>query len=178
MRIAIQHRANSSASQSFVWFTHPSTDCAQCCLTSVIEGMGALNIAYGRWLAGPVIQATGRSKFEDGLGSGDFVSGYSSYHMSVRNKIRDSQCHFRLLDVLSPYFCHVTFSPFSPFLFTINLTSFFVTILKSKYDILILFWILSDISRFFVIVFISAAISQLLSTALQQPLSKSVLPAN
>jgi hypothetical protein len=33
-------------------------------------------------VAGPVIQATGRSEFEDGLGSGDFVSGYS-YHMSV-----------------------------------------------------------------------------------------------
>jgi hypothetical protein len=34
-------------------------------------------------VAGPVIQATGRSEFEDGCGSGDFVSGYS-YHMSVR----------------------------------------------------------------------------------------------
>jgi hypothetical protein len=34
-------------------------------------------------VAGPVIQAAGRSEFEDGLGSGDFVSGYS-YHMSVR----------------------------------------------------------------------------------------------
>jgi hypothetical protein len=34
-------------------------------------------------VAGPVIQATGRSEFEDGLRSGDFVSGYS-YHMSVR----------------------------------------------------------------------------------------------
>jgi hypothetical protein len=33
-------------------------------------------------VAGPVIQATGRSEFEDGLGSGDFVSGYSC-HMSV-----------------------------------------------------------------------------------------------
>jgi hypothetical protein len=32
-------------------------------------------------VAGPVFQATGRSEFEDGLGSGDFVSGYS-YHMS------------------------------------------------------------------------------------------------
>jgi hypothetical protein len=45
-------------------------------------------------VAGPVIQATGRSEFEDGLGSrsGDFVSGYS-YHMSVRTKVgvlRDS----------------------------------------------------------------------------------------
>jgi hypothetical protein len=29
-------------------------------------------------VAGPVIQATGMSEFEDGLGSGDFVSGYSS----------------------------------------------------------------------------------------------------
>jgi hypothetical protein len=28
----------------------------------------------------PVIQATGRSEFKDGLGSGDFVSCYS-YHM-------------------------------------------------------------------------------------------------
>jgi hypothetical protein len=37
-------------------------------------------------VAGPVIQATGRSEFEDGLGSGDFVSGYS-YHMSVRTKV-------------------------------------------------------------------------------------------
>jgi hypothetical protein len=34
-------------------------------------------------VAGPVIQATGRSEFEDGLGSGDFVAGYS-YHMSDR----------------------------------------------------------------------------------------------
>jgi hypothetical protein len=37
-------------------------------------------------VAGPVIQATGRSEFEDGLGSGDFVSGYS-YHMSVRTRL-------------------------------------------------------------------------------------------
>jgi hypothetical protein len=36
-------------------------------------------------VAGPVIQATGRSEFEDGLGSGDFVSDYS-YHMSVRTR--------------------------------------------------------------------------------------------
>jgi hypothetical protein len=36
-------------------------------------------------VAGPLIQATGRSKFEDGLGSGDFVSGYS-YHISVRTR--------------------------------------------------------------------------------------------
>jgi hypothetical protein len=39
-------------------------------------------------VAGPVIQATGRSEFEDGLGSGDFVSGYS-YYMSVRTKLSD-----------------------------------------------------------------------------------------
>jgi hypothetical protein len=32
-------------------------------------------------VAGPVIQATGRSEFKDGLVSGNFVSGYS-YHMS------------------------------------------------------------------------------------------------
>jgi hypothetical protein len=39
-------------------------------------------------VAGPVIQATGRSEFEDGLGSGDFVSGYS-YHMSIRTRLSD-----------------------------------------------------------------------------------------
>jgi hypothetical protein len=39
-------------------------------------------------VAGPVIQATGRSEFEDGLWSGDFVSGYS-YHMSVRTRLSD-----------------------------------------------------------------------------------------
>jgi hypothetical protein len=39
-------------------------------------------------VAGPVIQATGRLEFEDGLGSGDFVSGYS-YHMSVRTRLSD-----------------------------------------------------------------------------------------
>jgi hypothetical protein len=39
-------------------------------------------------VAGPVIQATGRSEFEDGLGSGDFVSGYS-YHMSDRTGLPD-----------------------------------------------------------------------------------------
>jgi hypothetical protein len=37
-------------------------------------------------VVGPVIQATGRSEFEDGLGSGDFVLGYS-YHMSVRTRL-------------------------------------------------------------------------------------------
>jgi hypothetical protein len=39
-------------------------------------------------VAGPVIQAAGRSEFEDGFGSGDFVSGYS-YHMSVRTRLSD-----------------------------------------------------------------------------------------
>jgi hypothetical protein len=39
-------------------------------------------------VAGPVIQAIGRSEFEDGLGSCDFVSGYS-YHMSVRTRLYD-----------------------------------------------------------------------------------------
>jgi hypothetical protein len=39
-------------------------------------------------VAGPVIQATVRSELEDGLGSGDFVSGYS-YHMSVRTRLSD-----------------------------------------------------------------------------------------
>jgi hypothetical protein len=39
-------------------------------------------------VAGPVIQATGRSEFEDGLGSGDFVSGYS-YYVSVRTRLSD-----------------------------------------------------------------------------------------
>jgi hypothetical protein len=38
--------------------------------------------------AGPVVQATGRSKFEDGLGSGDFVLGYS-YHMIARTGLPD-----------------------------------------------------------------------------------------
>jgi hypothetical protein len=39
-------------------------------------------------VAGPVIQATGRSEFEDGLGSGDLLSGYS-YNMSVRTGLPD-----------------------------------------------------------------------------------------
>jgi hypothetical protein len=39
-------------------------------------------------VAGPVIQATGRSEFEDDLGSCDFVLGYS-YHMSVRTSLSD-----------------------------------------------------------------------------------------
>jgi hypothetical protein len=34
-------------------------------------------------VAGP-----GRSEFEDGVGSGDFVSGYS-YHMSVHTRLPD-----------------------------------------------------------------------------------------
>jgi hypothetical protein len=37
---------------------------------------------------GPVIQATVRSEFEDGLGSGDFVLGYS-YHMSDHTRLPD-----------------------------------------------------------------------------------------
>jgi hypothetical protein len=57
-------------------------------------------------VAGPVIQATGRSEFEDGLGSGDFVSGYS-YHMSVRTRLSDhtKQTKFqsqRPIDVETP----------------------------------------------------------------------------
>jgi hypothetical protein len=39
-------------------------------------------------VAGHVIQANGRSEFDDGLGSNDFVSGYS-YHMSVRTGLPD-----------------------------------------------------------------------------------------
>jgi hypothetical protein len=39
-------------------------------------------------VGGPVIQATGRLEFEDGLGSGDFMSG-SSYHMSVCTGLPD-----------------------------------------------------------------------------------------
>jgi hypothetical protein len=39
-------------------------------------------------VAGPVIHATGRSEFKDGLGSGDLVSGYS-YHMSVHTGLPD-----------------------------------------------------------------------------------------
>jgi hypothetical protein len=47
-------------------------------------------------VAGPVIQGTGRSEFEDGLGSGDFVLGYS-YHRSVRTRLSDhtKQTKFR-----------------------------------------------------------------------------------
>jgi hypothetical protein len=37
----------------------------------------------------------GRSEFEDGLGSGDFVSGYS-YHMSVRTGLPDRKVDFYL----------------------------------------------------------------------------------
>jgi hypothetical protein len=39
-------------------------------------------------VAGPVIQATGRSEFEDGLGSGDFLPD-CSYHMSDRTGLPD-----------------------------------------------------------------------------------------
>jgi hypothetical protein len=45
--------------------------------------------------AEPVIQATGRSEFEDGLGSGDFVSGYS-YHTSVRTGLPDHTMQTKL----------------------------------------------------------------------------------
>jgi hypothetical protein len=38
----------------FVEVTHPSTDFAQFCLISVIEGTGGFNIAYGRCPTGPV----------------------------------------------------------------------------------------------------------------------------
>jgi hypothetical protein len=48
----------------------------------------ALRVARLGSVAGPVIQATGRSEFEDGLGLGDFVSGFS-YHMSVRTRLSD-----------------------------------------------------------------------------------------
>jgi hypothetical protein len=39
-------------------------------------------------VTGPVIQAAGRLEFEDGLGLGDFVSGYS-YHRSVCTGLPD-----------------------------------------------------------------------------------------
>jgi hypothetical protein len=45
----------------------------------------AIGLGLGS-VAGPVIQATGRSEFEDGLGLGDFVSGYS-YHMIVLTEL-------------------------------------------------------------------------------------------
>jgi hypothetical protein len=44
--------------------------------------LGKIGIRVG------LIQGTGRSEFEDGLGSCDFVSGYS-YRMSVRNGLPD-----------------------------------------------------------------------------------------
>jgi hypothetical protein len=44
---------------------------------------------------GPVIQGTRRSEFEDGLGSGNFVSGYS-YHMSVRTGLPDHTMQTKL----------------------------------------------------------------------------------
>jgi hypothetical protein len=51
----------------------------------------------------PVIQATGRSEFEDGLGSGDFVSG-NSYHKSVRTGLSDHtmQTKFQSQEEFSP----------------------------------------------------------------------------
>jgi hypothetical protein len=55
---------------------------------SVASSLGRLKILLWGSVAGPVIQATGRSEFEDGLGAGDFVSGYS-YHMSVRTRLSD-----------------------------------------------------------------------------------------
>jgi hypothetical protein len=55
----------------------------------VLSGLsqGKKHIGLGS-VAGTVIQATGRSEFEDGLGSADFVLGYS-YHMSVRTRLSD-----------------------------------------------------------------------------------------
>jgi hypothetical protein len=50
------------------------------CPTHVSQELGPV--------AGPVIQATGRSEYEDGLGSGEFVLGYS-YHMSVCTGLPD-----------------------------------------------------------------------------------------
>jgi hypothetical protein len=51
------------------------------------EELGPDQVRLGS-VADPVIQATGSSEFEDGLGSGDFVSGYS-YHMSVCTGLPD-----------------------------------------------------------------------------------------
>jgi hypothetical protein len=48
----------------------------------------------------PVIQATGSSEFEDDLGSGDFVSGYS-YHMSVRTGLPDHTMQTKFQSQLS-----------------------------------------------------------------------------
>jgi hypothetical protein len=50
-------------------------------------------------VVGPVIQATGRSEFEDGLGLGDYVSGYS-YHMSVRTRLSDHTKQTKLKHLL------------------------------------------------------------------------------
>jgi hypothetical protein len=74
------------------WKMHKATyDSTVTCVTHIFD----IHVMKRTWrerhvisyrlgsVAGPVIQATGRSEFEDGLGSGDFVSGYS-YHMSVR----------------------------------------------------------------------------------------------
>jgi hypothetical protein len=43
------------------------------------------------------IGLTERSEFVDGLGSGDFVSGYS-YHMSVRTGLPDHMKQTKFLD--------------------------------------------------------------------------------
>jgi hypothetical protein len=56
----------------------------------------------GSSVAGPVIQATGRSEFEDGLGSGN------SYHMSIRTGLPDQtmQTKFQIQrpsDVETPF---------------------------------------------------------------------------
>jgi hypothetical protein len=67
----------------FGYFHQPTTTMRfiwSCDIVESLERLGSV--------AGPVIQATGRSEFEDGLGSGDFVSGYS-YHMSVRTRLSD-----------------------------------------------------------------------------------------
>jgi hypothetical protein len=42
-------------------------------------------------VAGPVIQASGRSEFEDGLGSGDFLSGYSSHMSCLQSEFLKSE---------------------------------------------------------------------------------------
>jgi hypothetical protein len=71
-------------------FGYPKTPClrAEGKLSSSVDEQHIYIKRLGS-VAGPVIQATGRSEFEDGLGSGDFVSGYS-YHMSiVRTRLSD-----------------------------------------------------------------------------------------
>jgi hypothetical protein len=56
-------------------------------------------------VTGPVIQAAGRLEFEDGLGLGDFVSGYS-YHRSVCTGLPDHimQTKLAMLKHLFPLF--------------------------------------------------------------------------